>query len=266
MKRSRIGILVTFFALVTIVAGTAQMASTEFTQMGKYKKAPPYKIGYVYHGGGIDYDIQMIQAFKWNAEKKYKSLISNLYVTEAQFDVNKQLADIEDLITKGVDGLIISPVSPSAEVSIIDKLYDKGIPVVVVLGEYDGKKYTAYRATDAKEFGRIGAEWMVKQLTKKNGSAKGNILVLHGTPGAAAEVGRWDRGAKPVFDKYPGIKIVGQGNGQWAYDEAKRVCQTLFAANPKVDGVWSCGGQMSLAAVEVGEARGLKNLIVTGED
>ena len=263
MKRLGIvGLLLVFF-----VSAALAQSSTGFSQMGKYKKDPPFKIGYSFHGGGIDFDIQAVQAFKWFAEKEYGSFISNLYVTEAQFDVAKQQADVEDMIAKGIDGLIISPVSPSAEVSLINRLYDKGIPVVVVLGEYDGNKYSAYRATDGREFGRAGAEWMVEKLTKKFGSAKGNIIVLHGVPGAAADVARWDRGAKPVFDKYPGIKVVAEGAGKWAYDEGKRVIASLLAANPNVDGIWSCGGQMSLAAAEVVESRGkISNCLITGED
>jgi ribose transport system substrate-binding protein len=265
MKRIGIGALAMVFFLGIVSAAMAQ-TSPAFSQMGKYKKDPPFKIGYSFHGGGIDFDIQAIAAFKWFAEKEYGSLIGNLYVTEAQFDVAKQQADVEDMIAKGVDGVIISPVSPSAEVSLINKLYDKGIPVVVVLGEYDGNKYTAYRATDGREFGRAGAEWMVEQLKKKGGSAKGNIICLHGVPGAAADVARWDRGAKPVFDKYPGIKVVAEGAGKWAYDEGKRVIQTLLAANPNVDGIWSCGGQMSLAAAEVCADKGLSKVLISGED
>jgi ribose transport system substrate-binding protein len=264
----RIGLRTIIVAVLLGIATAAVAQSAPgFTQMGKYKKSPPFKIGYSFHGGGIDFDIQAVRAFKWFAEKQYGGMISNLYVAEAQFDVAKQQADIEDLIAKGVDGLIISPVSPSAEVSLISKLYDRGIPVVVVLGEYDGDKYTAYRATDGREFGRAGAEWMVEQLIKKNGSPKGNIIALHGVPGAAADVARWDRGAKPVFDKYPGIKVVAEGAGKWAYDEGKRVIESLLAANSNVDGVWSCGGQMSLAAAEVVEAKGLLNkVIISGED
>ncbi len=265
MKRIGFGALVAVFFMGLVMSATAQ--TPVFTQMGKYKKDPPFKIGFSFHGGGIDYDIQCVQAIKWFAEKQYGYLISNFYVTEAQFDVAKQQADVEDMIAKGIDGLIIAPVSPSAEVSMINRLYEKGIPVVVILGEYDGNEYTAYRASDGREFGRVGAEWMVEQLKKKNGSPKGNIICLHGVPGAAADVARWDRGAKPVFDKYPGIKVVAEGAGKWAYDEGKRVIQSLLAANPKVDGVWSCGGQMSLAAAEVIDEKGMTGkIIVSGED
>ncbi len=241
-------------------------AALEFTDMGKYKKQPGYKIGYSFHGGGISFDIQSINAFKWVAEEKFGTVIDELYVTEAQFDVSKQISDIEDMMAKGIDGIVISPTSPSAIIPVVDKLYDQGIPVIIVLGEYDGSKYTAYRATDAQAFGRLGAEWLVEKLTERYGEPKGKVLALRGVAGAAADVGRWERGAKPVLDKYPDIKIVGEAQGKWAYDEGRRVSESLLTANPDVDGIWSCGGQMSLAAAEVCEEKGIKNVLVTGED
>ena len=211
--------------LVCSLLATAVMAEdlSTFTAFGEYKKQPPYKIGFAFHGGGISWDIQCINAFKHIAETRYGHLIDKLYVTEAQFNVSKQIADIEDLMAKGIDGLVISPVSPTALIPTIDALHDKGFPVAVVLATYDGKKFAALRMTDGTEFGKAGAEWLVEQFIKKNGKPKGNVIALRGVPGAGADVARWDRGAKPVFDKYPEIKIVGDGAGKWAYDEGKRV-------------------------------------------
>jgi ribose transport system substrate-binding protein len=258
--------LIVMLMLGFAVSVRADKELSKFTVFGEYKKQPPYKIGYAFHGGGISWDIQNMSVFKYVAEHQYGHLIKELYMTEAQFDVSKQIADIEDLMAKGIDGLVISTVSPTALIPTLDRLYDEGFPVVVVLAQYDGKKYAALRMTDGTEFGKAGAEWLVEQLKKKYGEPKGNLIALRGVPGAGADVARWDRGAKPVFDQYPGIKIVGEGAGKWAYDEGKRVASSLLAANPEVDGIWSCGGQMSLAAAEVLVDMGLPLIPITGED
>ena len=52
----------------------------------------------------------------------------------------------------------------------------------------------------------------------------------------------------------------------WAYDEGRRVASSLLAANPDVDGIWSCGGQMSLAAAEILQEKGMDLIPITGED
>ncbi len=268
MNGKRMGILGLVVTILIGLAATTVMAGElpEFTKFGEYKKQPPYKIGFAFHGGGISWDIQNVAAFRWVAEHQFGHLVDKLYVTEAQFKVSKQIADIEDLLAKGIDGLIISPVSPTALIPTLDELYDRGVPVSVVLAQYDGKKYAALRMTDGTEFGKTGAEWLVEQLKKKYGKPKGNVIALRGVPGAGADVARWDRGAKPVLDKYPDIKIVGEGAGKWAYDEGKRVAASLLAAHQNVDGIWSCGGQMSLAAGEVLLDMDLPLVPITGED
>jgi ribose transport system substrate-binding protein len=237
-----------------------------YTEMGKYKKEPPYTIGYSFHGGGISFDIQSINAFNWVMENRWGHLVDEYYVKQAQFDVNKQISDIEDLMAKDIDALLVSPTSPSAVIPKIDELYEQGIPVVIVLGEYDGKKYTAYRASDDRAFGRIGAQWLVEQLKESNGAPEGDIIVLRGVAGAAADVARWNRGAKPVFDKYSDINVVGKAEGKWAYDEGRRVASSLLSAHPDIDGIWSCGGQMSLAAGEIMLERDMDLVPITGED
>lgn len=265
--RSLIYCMLAVFMMVGLAAPVlAGDELSKFTTFGEYKKQPPYKIGFSFHGGGISWDIQCVTGFKYVAENQYGHLIDHTYITEAQFNVAKQIADIEDLMAKGIDGLIISPVSPTALIPTLDKLHDQGIPVVVVLSQYDGKKYAALRMTDGVLFGKAGAEWMVETLKKKYGEPKGNLLVLRGVPGAGADVSRWDRGAKVVFDQYPKIKVVGEGAGKWAYDEGKRVASSLLAAHKDVDGIWSCGGQMSLAAAEVMVDMGLPLVPITGED
>lgn len=266
MRAKRMACFALMLMVLLALPVGAEEESSKFTVFGEYKKQPPYKIGYAFHGGGISWDIQNMNVFKYVADHQYSHLISDLYMTEAQFNVSKQIADIEDLLAKGIDGLVISPVSPTALIPTLDRLYDEGFPVVVVLAQYDGEKYAALRMTDGTEFGKAGAEWLVEQLTKKYGEPKGNLLALRGVPGAGADVARWDRGAKPVFDQYPGINIVGEGAGKWAYDEGKRVASSLLAANADVDGIWSCGGQMSLAAAEVLVEVGLPLIPITGED
>jgi ribose transport system substrate-binding protein len=266
MKRKALLVLGIVIVLLFCAEFVAAQALSQFTTFGEFKKAPPYKIGFAFHGGGIDFDIQCLDAFKYFAEKEYGFLISKLYVSEAQFDTNKQIADIEDMMAKGIDGLLISPTTPTALIPTLDALYAKKFPVVVCLTQYDGHKYAAQRTTDGVKFGTAGAEWLVEQLKKKYGTPKGNLIVLRGVQGAGADVARWDRGAKPVFDKYPQIKIVGMGEGKWAYDEARRVAATLLAANPKIDGVWSCGGQMSLAAGEIMVEKKMPLVPISGED
>ena len=240
----------------------------EFTLFGQYKKDPPYKIGFSMHLSGIDWTTQWQREFELEAEAYKKAgVISEYYIVSCMGDPSKQIGDIEDLLAKGVDALIISPSSPTALIPLIDRIYEEGeVAVVITHALYDGVKYSAYRIIDDESFGKVGAEWLVQKLVEKYGEPKGKIIVLEGIPGAGCNEARWTRGAKPVFDSYPGIEIVGIGAGDWDYAKAKAVAESLVAANPQIDGVWTAGGQMTLAVLDVFLEKGRPLVPMAGED
>ena len=239
-----------------------------FVPFGTYTKKPPYKIGLSSPFGAVNWCQQWIMEFEEECQA-YEDigLISKWYVTEANFDANTQINQVEDMLAKGLDGLVISPVGMTALVPLLDKLYDEGkIPFVVTMNRNESPKTCTSRLSDDPGFGRLGGEWLVEQITKRNGKPEGNIIVLEGVPAAGPNVGRWVEGAKPVFDSYPGIKVVGIGAGNWDYPQARAVAESLVAANPKIDGVWTAGGQMTLAVLDVFLAKGRPLVPMAGED
>jgi len=214
--------------------------------IGKYKKKPPYVVGCSQHYTTNDYVILLKYEYMQECERWQKAgLIKKYYFTDAEGSISKQISDIEDLVAKGCDAIIVAPMSKTALIPTIDRIDKMGIPVFFYQADYGGKNYAGVRLSDDRAFGRIGAQWLVKQL-----HGKGNIIVLRGIPGVGADTYRWTEGAKPVFDAYPGIKVVGMARGDWAYDKARAAAASLIAANPKIDGIFTVGGQMTMAAVE----------------
>jgi ribose transport system substrate-binding protein len=250
-----------------VLAASAVECSTEFTILGQYKKDPPYKIGFSMHLSGIDWTTQWQREFELEAEAYKKAgIISEYYIVSCMGDPSKQIADIEDLVAKGCDAIIVSPSSPTALIPLIDSLYDRGIPIIITHVMYEGEKYAALYHSDDIDYGRVTAQWLVNKLIEKYGEPKGNIIVLQGVPGAGANEARWTYGAKPIFEQYPGIKIVGIGAGDWDYAKAKAVAESLVAANPVIDGVWTAGGQMTLAVLHVFLEQGRPLVPMVGED
>ncbi|MEM0313572.1 MAG: ABC transporter substrate-binding protein [Candidatus Bathyarchaeia archaeon] len=259
-----------FVALLMGIVGCLALAvevSQEFTILGQYKKDPPYKIGFSMHLSGIDWTTQWQREFELEAEAyKRAGIISEYYVVSCMGDPSKQIADIEDLVAKGCDAIIVSPSSPTALIPLIDRLHARGIPLLITQVMYGGEKYAALYHRGDLDYGRVTAEWLVNKLVEKYGEPRGNIIVLQGIPGAGANEARWTLGAKPIFERYPGIKIVGIGAGDWDYAKAKAVAETLVAANPVIDGVWTAGGQMTLAVLHVFLEQGRPLVPMAGED
>jgi ribose transport system substrate-binding protein len=57
-------------------------------------------------------------------------------------------------------------------------------------------------------------------------------------------------GALAVFEQYPDIEILAIEYADWSYDKAKTIFMDMVAAHPEFDGIFSVGGQMSLAIID----------------
>jgi ribose transport system substrate-binding protein len=225
----------------------------------KPKKTSGFVIGLSDFSLGNSWRVQMVAEAKYAASQK-AGLVKELIVTEADNSVEKQISDIEDLIAKNVDAILITAANPKALVPVVDKAMKAGIVVVDFDNLVDTQNITAHVDVDQKEFGRVQGEWLAKAL--KN---KGSIIAFNGMKGTAISAMRFE-GAKSAFAKYPGIKIVQEVYADWDYAKAKRAMEDLMAAYPKIDGVWSQGGAMSEAVVEAYMEKGMNPPPVTGED
>lgn len=221
-----------------------------------------YKIALCNNSLGETWRVQMVAEFEQAAEAyKASGVISEYYETNADADASKQIADMEDLIAKGVDGILIAPQNPTALNDIIGEAMDAGIKVVVFNNYVDSSftNYTAYVNQDGKEFGKINAQFLVDAL-----GGKGKIILLQGVAGNSVCIERWE-GAKEVFDQYPDIEIVGEANGNWDYADGKAATEALLSANPEIDGVWSQGGAMTQGAIDAFVAAGRPLVPMSGE-
>lgn len=222
--------------------------------------AKKYKIGFDIYYAGNTWSVQSAEEFK-AAAKRHSDVIEQVYYTESESKAEKQIANIEDLISKKVDAIIMSPISGPGASRVIDKAVAAGIKVFVTGNAgLETDKYTACVTVDDKAFGTAGAEWLVKAM-----GGKGKIIALNGIAGIQTSALRWE-GAKEVFDKYPDIQVVGQASADWDYAKAKMATANLLAANPQIDGVWSQGGEMTRGAVEAFQAAGRKLVPMTAED
>ncbi len=201
--------------------------------------------------------VQMVEELKQEASLHPE--ISEMIVSDAGGDVNRQVADIEGLITRGVDALLVAPGSEVALNGALEKAYDAGIPVIIFSSNATPKNYTVKLLADDAQFGRDGAKYLAEAM-----GGKGNIIAIRGISGNSIDNDRW-RGVEEVLANYPDIKVVDQGFGDWAYDKGKQVCESLLVAHPDLQGVWSSGGAMTQACAEVAEENGLPVIPMTGE-
>ena len=81
-------------------------------------------------------------------------MVGEVYYANADYSAEKQVSDLEDLLNRTVDILILQPVNPPAVSSVIQKFYEKGTVVIPCVSPLETDKYTASLMSDDKEFDR----------------------------------------------------------------------------------------------------------------
>jgi ribose transport system substrate-binding protein len=203
-------------------------------------KAPPYRIAISNSYIGNDWRTEMIQSVKAYAERpEVKPLIKELYVVSSGTDAAAQIAIIDLMIAAKYDAILIDSASETALNPAIKRAHDAGI-VVASFDNVDNSPYSVRVNQDGFQIGKMWADWLVEQL-----KGEGNVFMVTGVTGVPEDTRRVG-GAHSVFDKTPGIKILGEQPGQWANGPAQAVMATALGAYPKIDGVWCEGGDFGV--------------------
>ncbi|MCY0877945.1 MAG: ABC transporter substrate-binding protein [Firmicutes bacterium] len=174
---------------------------------------------------------------------KKEGLIKSFTIANANGSTPQQIAQIEDMVAKRYNGILVDAGSATALNRAIDEATSAGIAV----GNFDSLVTTTDLVTrvDTNQFqwGSLTAQWLVNQL-----HGHGKILVLNGPAGVSVSQQRW-AGAQSVFKKYPGIKILNISNDTYNVAPAEATVSSLLPNYPVINGIWSQGGALSAGAV-----------------
>lgn len=144
-----------------------------------------------------------------------------------------QIAQLEDLIQKGVDGLAISSASTDALAPEINKALSEGIPVVTFNTDNPSSNRLAFVGQDLLHSGVIAGDLMAKYL---NGN--GTVIITTLDAGAQWSIDR-ETGARQALAKYPGIKIIQTLNTGTEPQGIYSNVENAMLAHPDVTGLLS---------------------------
>ncbi|AEG62024.1 substrate-binding domain-containing protein [Desulforamulus ruminis] len=185
------------------------------------------------------------------AEAKAQGVTLNVSI--ANQDLNKQISDIEDFITKGVDAIILSPVDSKGVTAAVNKAKAANIPVITVDIPAVGAETDAHVATDNLTGGKIAGEEMAKVL-----GGKGKVAVID-YPTVQSVIDRVT-GFKESLAKYPDIQIVAIQPGI-TRPEALSAAQNMLQANGDLNGIFGFGDDAALAAVAAVKSAGKEDQV-----
>lgn len=174
---------------------------------------------------------------------------------QAENDSKKQVEQVKELLNEKIDLLIISPNEAQPLTPIVEEVFKKGIPVIVIDRKVASTLYSAYIGADNYEVGKIAGEYAVSLLNKK-----GLITEVLGLTGSSPAIER-HKGFSDVINLYPDIKIILQINGDWLKSKAYKEANDKVNEINNSDLVFAQNDVMALATKEAIERNGINKPI-----
>lgn len=157
-----------------------------------------------------------------------------------------QVSNVEDLMIRDIDALVILPHNPATLQQVIAEAYESGIYTVVVDRELEEPSQDVFLAGDNPGLGEEAARYMAEAL-----GGEGDVLVLEGPP-IPINSQRVDA-FNAVMAEYPGINILDSQTTNWNPQEALSVTEDLLGSNSHVDAIWAGDDDVLLSALRAVE-------------
>ena len=205
--------------------------------------AGPFTIGVSNSFVGSEYRTQMIQVLEEvNQEFMDAGLTTELVIESETTDVAGQIQQIQNLMNRGVDAIIVNPGDVEGLNQTLEEAVEQGI-VVIAIDQEIGANGVYNVAIDQKEWAKISAEWLAEKL-----GGEGDIVLIEGFVGHPANVARMS-GVEEVLANYPTLNVVGRDSGMWDEATGQQVMSNFLASFPDLDGYWTQDG-MAIGAMQ----------------
>ncbi len=206
-------------------------------------------------------------------EKAWKDAGYDFVWTDAKSDPSKQLSDVEDLLARKPDVLIVAPIEFEALAPVPGLAAKAGVPLLVVdrmlPGEAGKDGWISVITTDFVDSGVRAAKDVVAQLEAKKGGAKGSWLHITGNVGASPVIDQ-GKGMEQVFADHPDIKLLSNCDSGNSREGGQKCMEDMLQAFPagQVDVVIADNDAAALGAINAIKAAGRDELLgwVWGKD
>ena len=198
---------------------------------------------------GEPWRVQMNADIK-NAAEAHPEL--NVVFKDAQNDTLKQVSQIEEFISSGIDLLIVSPKEAAPLTPPVAAAYQKGIPVLVLDRRLVSDQYTSFIGADNKKIGKAAGAWLAKKL-----SGTGKVVELKGlmtsTPGQDRNSG-FREGIQGS-----GLDVIFEADMKWLEPNARQEMESALARFDHIDAVYAHNDPGAHGAWLAAKAAGREN-------
>ncbi|EEA00410.1 periplasmic binding protein/LacI transcriptional regulator [Burkholderia sp. H160] len=216
-------------------------------------QAAPLKIGMTFQELNNPYFVTMQKALNDAAASTGATVV----VTDAHHDVSKQVSDVEDMLQKKIDILLVNPTDSTGIQSAVTSAKKAGVVVVAVDANANGP-VDSFVGSKNYDAGVMACDYLAKSI-----GGSGEVAILDGIP--VVPILERVRGCKAALAKSPGVKLVDTQNGKQERATALSVTENMIQAHPNLKGVFSVNDGGSMGALSAIESSG-KDIKLTSVD
>ncbi len=179
-------------------------------------------------------------------------------------DPGKQIEELEALIAKKVNGIVVFSTDPKALVPTIDKAVDQGIPVVTVFADLPESKRLAYVGANQVESAKAVANQVIKDFPDRV-KPNAKVLISFGKAGAEDQ----DKRRQGIEEVIKGkMQLVNPVVDDYESNKAAEAVRAALTLNPDIKFIFGCDSQSAIGAISALKELGKKpgDVIVTGWD
>jgi ribose transport system substrate-binding protein len=174
-------------------------------------------------------------------------------------DKAKQINGVQDLIAKGVKGILISPIDAVGVNAAYDAAAAAHVPIISLARGSASPNQTLHIPMDEKQVGRDIAEWTAKKI-----GGQGKVAFLAG-PAGAPTFRNLEQGYTETMARYPGIAIVFRTDGPMTRERGLKNAEDALVAQPDLAAIYAANDDVALGAAQAVAAAGRKGkTLVTG--
>ncbi|MCB2377248.1 substrate-binding domain-containing protein [Hymenobacter sp. BT635] len=219
---------------------------------------PKYRIGFSQCTNGDAWRQAMLAGMK--KELSFYPEVS-FTIKDAKYNSALQEQQIKELLRQGIDLLIVSANEAEPVTPIVEEVYNRGIPVVILDRRTTSRLYTAYVGGNNVEVGQTAGHYAASLLKQR-----GQVLEVLGAPGSSPALDR-HRGFVQALKAYPGVQLVAQVNSNWERPSVLERLPAVLQAHPEVDLIFAHNDRVALGAYQVCKQLGRQNQVkIVGVD
>ena len=228
-----------------------------FLLSGCSKPGSPYFVG-------ISQCSEDIWRYKQNKELEMGSYIFdniNLELMSADDSDQLQIQQIQEFVDKKVNLLIVAPNSTNKVTDVLDKAYDRGIPIILFDRKTNSDKFTAFMGADNYNIGQTMGKLIAGHM-----KGAGTLVEITGLKGSSPAIERHN-GFIDALKQYPGIRVISSELGDWTEKSGEKAMEeVLLKYDGHIDCLFGHNDRLAIGARRVAMSHGINNIIYYGVD